>query len=351
VRGLHRHLVVLAAAAALFPAVAQAEIKSMWGPATLPDGKSAFPVYRDLGVEDLQVVLRWRAAAPGRPADARDPADAAYAWPADVDRTVESAREHGIGVTLMLMDTPPWANGGKDARWAPDDAKDFADFAVAAARRYRHVHRWMIWGEPNRQGNFQPLPKGKPTGPRRYARLLDAAYGALKGVSKRNVVIGGMTFTSGDVPPRSWLRWSRLPSGKPPRLDWWGHNPFSTRFPDLSRRPYRPGLLDFCDLDTLHALLRRTYSGRPTPKLWLSEFTIQSDHGSGAFDWYVSRRGQARWVTAAFAIAHREPWIAGLGWLQLVDEPENTGRTNAHWGLLTEDGKRKPAYDAYRRAR
>jgi hypothetical protein len=146
------------------------------------------------------------------------------------------------------------------------------------------------------------------------------------------------------------VRWLRLPNGRPPRLDWWGHNPFSTRFPNLGRSPYRQGLLDFSDLDTLHHRLRIAYKGHRTPRLWLSEFTIQSDHGSGAFNWFVSRRDQARWVTAAYRIAHREPWIAGLGWLFLTDEPENDSRTNAHWGLLTAAGKRKPAYYAYRRA-
>jgi hypothetical protein len=250
----------------------------------------------------------------------------------------------------MLIGTPSWANGGRSSEWAPDNPRDFADFAVAASRHYPGVHRWMIWGEPNRRGNFRPLPAGKPTGPRRYARLLDAAYEELKRVSRRNVVIGGMTYTSGDIPPRVWLRELRLPNGRPPRLDWWGHNPFSARFPDLRRSPYRPGLLDFSDLDTLHHLLALSYGRRHTPRLWLSEFTIQSDHGSGAFNWYVTRATQASWLTAAYRIAHSHRWIAGLGWSYLLDQAENASRTAAHWGLLTADGKRKPAYDAYRRA-
>lgn len=40
----------------------------------------------------------------------------------------------------------------------------------------------MIWGEPNRSDRFQP--EGNPTAARAYAPLLDAAYVALKRVSR-----------------------------------------------------------------------------------------------------------------------------------------------------------------------
>jgi hypothetical protein len=96
----------------------------------------------------------------------------------------------------------------------------YADFAVAAARRYKRVRLWMIWGEPDRGANFQPLPPNSPPGPERYARLLDRAYGSLKKLRRSNIVIGGMSMHAGDVIARDWVRWMRLPNGKPPRLDW-----------------------------------------------------------------------------------------------------------------------------------
>ena len=52
----------------------------------------------------------------------------------------------------------------------------------------------MIWGEPNRVAVFQPHRADSKTGARAYATLLDAAYGALKSVSRRNIVIGGMSY-------------------------------------------------------------------------------------------------------------------------------------------------------------
>src|SRR5690348_12626654 len=47
--------------------------KAMWGPATMPDGSSAFPIYRDLGVGVYEAQVHWSDAAPMRPANPRDP--------------------------------------------------------------------------------------------------------------------------------------------------------------------------------------------------------------------------------------------------------------------------------------
>ena len=112
-------------------------------------------------------------------------------------------------------------------------------------------------GEPSRQANFLPLPPNRATGPRIYSRILDKAYGALKGVRRRNLVIGGNTYTAGDVKPLHYIRAMRLPSGHPPRMDLYGHNPFTSRPPALWRPYVGSGYADFSDLDTLAAWVDR----------------------------------------------------------------------------------------------
>ncbi len=149
-----------------------------------------------------------------------------------------------------MATAPPWANGGKAPIQAPDNPQDYADFITAAARRYPGVRRWMIWGEPNRDDRFQPNRADDPVGPRSYARLLDAAYGALKAQSTANRVIGGMTWTGGTVKPADFLRKLRLANGRPPRLDRYGHNPFPYRFPKLSEPPIGPEYREISDTDT-----------------------------------------------------------------------------------------------------
>jgi hypothetical protein len=321
--------------------------KLIWGPVVLPNGRSAFPTYHRLGVKVFQIDLSWAETAPTQPADTENPADPAYVWPAQLTTAVRQARRYGIKVCLLVQQTPAWANGDRSPAWAPTDASAYGQFLVAAARRYPTVHLWMIWGEPNRNGNLEPMPSNSPVGPRRYALLLNSGYHALKGVSRDNIVIGGDTWSFGTVEPASFVRWMRLPDGKPPPLDYYGHNPFSIRFPNLSEKPYYPGGRDINDIDTLEAQLSRAYH-RQIP-LWLSEFTVSSNHANRAFSFAVSRKAQANWLTAAFRLANSVSYVAGIGWFNLVDDPPSPprGLTN---GLMTWKLDPKPAFAAYAHA-
>jgi hypothetical protein len=339
------------------PGAALATQKAIWGPVRLSDNASAFPIYQRLGVDVLQLQLQWDKVAPTRPANAADPSDPAYRWSqpgcCDLDDALREARKYGIRIAVMLKGTPRWANGGRDPSWAPDAVADYASFVRAAARRYPAVRHWMVWGETDSRLTFQPLPDNSPSGPRRYARLLDAAYGQLKAQSRRNIVIGAMTHNLGQVRNSDELRWLRLPDGRLPRMDWWGHNAFSPHYPDLRRGPLAPGRFDFNGLDTFAKQIETLYrrAGRTAPRIWISEFTISSDRANSAFAFYVSRAEQARWITAAYRQVDAHPeWFAGLGWFGLLDGPASDPRS-VTTGLMTADGTRKPAFYAYSRAR
>jgi hypothetical protein len=338
------------------PAPAHALEKGFWGPAEI-DGVSQFPLYEQLGVTIFQTSLRWPNVAPARrPADPRDPSDPAYEWPADLDRVIADARAHGIEVLLQLYGSPPWANGGHPGEYAPKRSTDFADFARAAARRYPTVKRWMIWGEPSRLQNFRPLvpqplqtriTRAQARAPRRYARLLDAAYGQLKAERSSNVVIGGNTYTTGSIRPADWVRNLRLDSGRPARMDLYGHNPFSFREPDL-RNP-RSESVDLSDLDWFSELVQR-HLGRPRHKrvrLFLSEFTMPTAPDR-EFNLFVSPAVQARWITKAFRIV-RAVGADGLGWIHLRDDPPAGDRRVVNGGLLRHDGTPKPGFYAFMR--
>jgi hypothetical protein len=357
VRRVLRLLLLAAVCAATAGNAQAASNKAIWGPVHMPDGSSAFPVYRDLGVRYLQLGLGWRDVAPVRPARPSDPSDPAYRWPPEIDEAIQMGRRYDIRIALMPWRSPSWANGGRTPEWAPNN-RDYAQFLTAASRKYPSVRHWMIWGETNYDNRFMPLPRGDRRGPRRYATLLRAAYRALKRQTKANVVIGGMTLSFGTVSTADFVRWMRLPNGKPPPLDLWGHNPFSTRFPDLSVDGFRgyPGSRDICDLELLYRDLRRAYRGkygrfrRRGPRLWISEFTVSSDRTNRWFGFYVSRRDQARWVTAAYRIARRNSFISAFGWTTLLDDPASQA-DGVTTGLMTWEGEQKPAYRAYKRAR
>jgi hypothetical protein len=357
-RALFAALLCAVAALALAAPAQAGGLKAIWGPTELEAGSdacpkpdqpcSAFPTYKRLGVDVFQYQVHWNAVAPTRPSHPRDPDDPAYQW-GEIDHVAAEARRYGIRVAILVQDAPKWANGGRSPIWAPRKPRSFADFMYAASRRLPSVHMWMIWGEPARAENFRPMRANSPAGPRLYARMVDASYGALKRASRRNVVIGGMTLNGGTVRPTLFLRRMKLPSGRPPRMDLWGHNPFDGRFPRLSDEPIGR-FRGLNDIDTFHREIRAAYrhAHMKVPRLWLSEWTVISDKPSRVFlRFHVSSRAQARWLRAGFAIARRTPYVAGMGWFTLLDEPPAPG--SANWGLMRADGEPKPSYNAYKR--
>ena len=335
--------------------------KSMWGPLER-NGLPQMPIYADLGVGIWQTVVHWDSVAPTRPANPADPADPAYRWPPEVDRAIAEGARHGIRVSVMLIGSPRWANGGKPWFHAPRKPGDFATFAEAAARRWPVIRHWMIWGEPSKAGNFRPLSsdKGKPLrtraqrrGPRLYARMLDASYGRLKEVSRRNLVIGGNTYTVGTIAPLRYIRAMKLPNGRPPRMDLFGHNPFSLREPDLDQPPLGGGFADFSDLDTLTRVLDRSMRRAKVRKqrrlrVFISEFSLPTEHANHEFNFFVTRRTQADWISRALRIARGWKRIYTFGYLGLYDDDVRPEGDQVERGLLERDGTRKPAYAAFR---
>ena len=332
--------------------------KAIWGPAT----PAAFDTYHALGVGIYEMSLNWSDIARTRPTHPSDPDDPAYSWPAEVDTAIREGKRLGIDVLLMIIRTPGWANGGRASNWAPTRAADLAAFAKAAARRYRPVRHWMIWGEPTRQPNFMPLDPETPgerltaeerRAPRHYARMLDASYRALKSVRRRNLVIGGNSYTTGDISPLNWIRGMRLPSGRRPRMDMYGHNPFTLRRPDLSQSLFRPptGYADFSDLDTLWGWLDRhgyrDSRGRRL-RVFISEWTLPTDHANHEFNFWMTHAVQASWLKDALRIVRKHRRLYSLGWHALLDDPPRPTGDEVNRGLMDYQGRPKPAFYAYR---
>jgi hypothetical protein len=354
---------VLAAAiggtAAAKPSASKAQFgqtvkKAMWGP-TAHNGVSMFPTYKDLGIGIYQTQIHWNQVAPTKPANPTDPNDPAYKWPGGLTETIAEAAQNGMQVQLMIISTPTWANGGQPIRFAPDNPADYGDFATAVSKKYPSVRLFMIWGEPNRAPNFQPLvpaknrttmtlTKAQQTGPRKYAQLVDAAYASLKAVNPANKVIAGNTFTSagpGAIYPYQWIKYMKLPGGKRPRMDMWGHNPYGFKLPSLKGPASPRGQVQFGDLKRLMKALDKAFRPKKLP-LYLSEWGVPT--GFEDLDLlYVLPVGQAnKWIRAAYKIARTQRRIFTLGWVHPID----TERSSQ--GLLTTGFQRKPVYNTFK---
>lgn len=340
--------VVVAIFAFAAPGSAVAFSKAIWGP-VYRGGVNQFPLYHQLGVSIYEADLSWNAVASSRPRDPANPRDPAYRWPGDIQQAIRQARRFHMRVMLQIIGAPPWANGGHaDWSWAPRNPADFATFAAAAARRYPSVHLWMIWGEPTRPGNFHPITKALPgvrldpaqqAAPHIYARMLDAAYGALKGANRRNIVIGGSTYTTGLLDPLQWIENLRLPDGRPPRMDMYAHNPFSYKAPSFSVGFSPFDEVQFSDLPELaHWIDRYLHPGLP---LFLSEWTIPTAPDQ-EFDFWVDPSVAAQWITDALRLSRQWQRIYALGWVHVYDDPPLSSG-----GLLTAQGTPKPGFQAF----
>lgn len=342
-----------AAAATVRPSA----LKGVWGPTAGADAARYLDQAVGLGAQRYYTTLRWSDLSTGRPAHPGDPQDPTLHWPASMDDALAAARARGIRVVVNVTTAPAWASGAGDAITPPRDPRTFAAFVAAASKRYPGVVGWQIWSEPTKPQNWSGLPTpASPTAPlnaaeRRapvlYARMLDASYAALRRVDPGDLVIGGNTWTAGQISPLQWIRAMRLPDGSPPRMSVYGHNPFSARGARTADGPLVPGYADISDTDDLLTWLDRWQrrGGRRLPVLF-SEFTIPTDRPSSEFNFYVPRATQSRWTTAALRLVRRERRLAGIAWVGLFDTPAGDGGEHTT-GLLDAAGVPKPAYAAF----
>ena len=332
--------------------------KSMWGSPTLTDGRSIFPILKDLGVGLYSIQVRWEAIAPTvKPLDPTNPNDPAYQWPQYLTDAVAEATANGMQVQLLIMGTPPWANGGQSWEWMPNNVQDWTDFVTAVTRKYPVATHYMIWGEPNRTPNFKPsTPATSNTGklkgaqqvsPRNYAILLDAAYAAIKAEGPADKVIGGNTYTAAgkdDINTYQWAKYMKLPNGSRPRMDLWGHNPWGFTLPNFDDPPGRRGTVTFSDLQRLVKVLDKEFKPRKL-KLFLAEWGVPSGFKDKDLGYGLSNKEAKQWINTAFRLTRTYKRIYSLGWVHLVDNPRNST------GLFTQGLAQKATYKTYRKAK
>ena len=68
----------------------------------------------------------------------------------------------------------------------------------------------------------------------------------------------------------------RLPNGRPPRMDLYGHNPFSYRHPSLRNPPSSPDTVDFSDLGRFDKQVARYLRQRQSELLAEFETIVQT---------------------------------------------------------------------------
>ncbi len=392
---------------------------------------------RSLGVDRVRLTANWSVLTRDpdgetRPAfDARDPAAYPQALWDGLDDAVRLAREEGLKVMIDIgFWAPRWATTDKPGPRARTniDAAMFADYAVAVTRRYSGtfapppilppapppsqdqtlldlllggsssapepplvnasaplpaVNEFALWNEPNHPGLLLPQWKGKgkksrPASPAIYARMVRAAYPAIKLVRPDASILLGNTSSDGGkgptgaVAPLLFLRelacvdeklralktracktYKRLPG------DGWAHHPYPRQLrPDNSADAEKPDNARIGSLNRLSRLLRRLAArGRISKRLrriHITEFGYETEKIAGRP--VLTQAQQARFITWAEYLASKVPGVVTYAQFLLRDLPpgpvavsNSKARTFGQYysGLQTVDGRDKLAATSF----
>ena len=326
---------------------------------------TTFPMLAKLRVRILRMDLPWNLVAKKRPAHPLDPADPAYNW--DVyDTFVQNAKKYKIAVLFSIYGTPAWANGGKKPNRAPSRMVYLRQFAYAAAKRYSGtfkraddvvlpaVRKWLAWNEPNNPVFLRPQwarvgRRNIPVAARTYVGICTAVWAGVHATHLKEQVACGATDPRGNNKARG-----RRPSIAPltflaalkryglRHFDAYAHHPYYSSPQDTPATvPRAKTVVTLGNINVLIGLLTRLYGPKP---LWITEYGFQTRPPDPHFG--VSWAKQARYLRQAFAIARRNPRIALMVWFLLRDESRLSGWQS---GLITAGGRKKPAYNAFRR--
>lgn len=339
-----------------------------------------FPTLKQLNTKLLRINLVWggiNGVAKRRPKNAANPLDPAYDWSV-YDRTVNYAQQYGIKPVFAIIGTPPWANAAAGVNVAPKNALDLQRFAAAAAKRYSGkfkapdgrilppVRHWLAWNEPNNPAFLRPQYRrvsGRYVmqGAKDYARICNAV---VKGV--RTTSIGAMKVACGVTAPRgnnnptsgrpavsplAFVRAMKVFGAK--GFDAYAHHPYyggptetPATPPPNGSRGQAPTAVTLGNINVLIREVTRVYGNK---RIWITEYGYQTNPPDRIFG--VTYAKQAQYLTQAYRIAKRHPRIDMFLWFLLQDERRPVLDEGWQSGLLTADGRRKPAFAAFQRLR
>jgi Cellulase (glycosyl hydrolase family 5) len=343
-RGMLRLAVALAIATSVFASYASADNTSGGKPTPPPLGgvnmtglglgtplssvNQQIAWAQSLHARIIRVEISWSALEPNQQGQVSQPTLEF------TDYLINRAADAGIKVVALVEGTPCWASSapptilagctpGKSegaGAWPPTEANAYGSFVAFLAARYgSKLAAIEVWNEPD-QANQDYL--AGPEKAKHYAAILRAAYPAIKRVDPTLTVLAGSIVGSNGA---------------------------------FLRELYAAGIKGYYDGLSVHfynlvlASLRYTHEVQlqngDTKPLWLDEFgwtscwprqRTQEEQGC------VTQQAQAANLANTFRLTARTPWVAA----EIVYDQQ--GSLKEDFGVLTENGVRKPSFTALR---
>ena len=273
-----------------------------------------------------------------------------------IDRVVAAANQRGIALLMTFMNSPCWASTAPESLkqgcagswwdrgvmgYAPSDPQAYARaLAFLAARYGDKVAAWEVWNEPNHPDFFKAADQAGA-----YARLLKAAYPAVKAAHPRATVIGG-SLSQSDYAFTQKL----YALGIKGYFDAFSVHPYSDDVSPLDARSTIDPRYSFVrGVPKIREVMQRNGDSRP---IWLTESGWSTSTLRTADHWRngVSEATQAAFMRQQAEQIARWPYVKVNIWFNLLDAGSDRADKYSNCGLLRVNGTAKPAYAALRTA-
>lgn len=300
-----------------------------------PDLDTSLDLMQQAGVRWLRLDVYWEEA---------EPSPGRYRW-TTYDRIVAEATARGIRLIAMVpqYDVPRWASPWGRVGGLPTRSSDVERFMHALASHFRgRIPSYEIGNEPNSAKYW--LPRVSVT---EYLEFLRAAHaGIARGDPDAQVLTGGTAnWGSSFVDPLSWQR-QLYRAGGGRYFDGVAMHPYSTPLsPDDDSQTFARLSL----VRDMRAIM--VASGDAAKPIVISEFgwtttAVRTGRWIG-----VSEEAQAQYVARGYArILAEFPYVAAACLYTFRDTTDDPLDYDGNFGLVAQDYRAKPAYEAYRRS-
>jgi hypothetical protein len=255
------------------------------------------------------------------------------------DQAIAKADAQGAKVVVTVYTAPNWASGTSNLESPPLNPADYADFMSFVANRYRgKVDAWEIWNEQNTARFWSTGPDAA-----QYARLLKAAYPAVKAADPNATVLYGGTYLN------DWEFLEGAYAEIPNLGDYFdalGTHPYNGVTPPDQVALGTDGRIpewSFASYRELHDVMVDNGDDKP---IWFTEFGWSTFAG----EWGVSQAVQAAYLTQAFRCAEQDPYVEVGLWYMLRNNPYGgDGQdSESQFGLTNMSFVPKQSYNAFK---
>lgn len=258
-----------------------------------------------------------------------------------IDRMMALVQQAGLRSVVYVVGSPRFASSAPAGapyadKYPPTDPQVFAQRMAQLAQRYPMVDVWQVWNEPNIPGFWQPRidPEG-------YARLLQPAVQALrKAVPDKPIALAGMAYYS-EMAGRGGLMLESLGKLGVFQLKLIAcYHPYTAE-PEGAQG----GARDFL---THAPFVNKGLRALGAQQVWATEWGWSSYDGPKEEQPIVGEAGQAGHTLKRLALMATQDFDR-IFLFTLADLDARAGVRDRRYGLLRENGARKPVYHALQR--